>query len=81
MFVINTAISNLAIITATTVVVSKLLCRQGRQKRVLVPVEYFFCEIDGAGLLQILTPNRKYWLANAVQLGLILKRLICTVDK
>jgi hypothetical protein len=40
MFAINATISNLAIITVATMVVSKLPLRQGRQKRVLV--ENFF---------------------------------------
>jgi hypothetical protein len=42
MFAINATISNLAIITVATMVVSKLPLRQGRQKRVSVPVENFF---------------------------------------
>jgi hypothetical protein len=42
MFAINATISNLAIITVTTMLVSNLPRRQGRQKRVSVPVEKFF---------------------------------------
>jgi len=42
MFAINATISNLAINTVATMVDSKLPLRQGRQKRVSVPVENFF---------------------------------------
>ena len=44
MFAINATISNLAIITLTTMLVSNLPRRQGRQKRDSVPVEKFFLD-------------------------------------
>jgi hypothetical protein len=48
MFVLIAANSNLAIITVTTMVVSKLHFRHGQQKRVWVPVEKIF-----SGLQQV----------------------------
>jgi len=67
MFVINAAISNSAIITVTTMVVSKLPRQQGRQKRVWIPEETIFSgPQQRAEELKIFTPNRKLWLSLAV---------------
>jgi hypothetical protein len=66
MFVTYATISNLVIITVTTMVFSNLPCQQGRQKRVLFPVEKVVLGLQqGADGLKIFTPNRKHLLSIA----------------
>jgi hypothetical protein len=61
MFVINAEIGNLVIITVTTMLVSNLPRRQGRQKRVSVLVEKILSgSQQEADRLKIFTPNRKH---------------------